>query len=67
MAEGRYTLSDIAQMVGFSDQNYFSKVFRTVTGSTPQRLSEERPERGGKSQLIDYEIVRTFTVRTIFL
>lgn len=36
MAEGRYTLSNIAQMVGFSDQNYFSKVFKRIIGESPK-------------------------------
>ena len=40
MAEGRYTLSDIAQMVGFSDQNYFSKVFKRIVGESPKRYQK---------------------------
>ena len=28
-------ISAVGEMVGISDYNYFSKVFRTVTGSTP--------------------------------
>lgn len=36
MAEGRHTLSGIAQMVGFSDQNYFSKVFKRIVGESPK-------------------------------
>ena len=33
----RYSLSEIAVSVGFSDQSYFSKVFKRLTGLSPNR------------------------------
>ena len=33
--EGRYSLSQIAYLLGFSDQSNFSRAFRRWTGSTP--------------------------------
>ena len=35
LKETTMTLSEIAQSVGFSNQQYFSKVFKTETGITP--------------------------------
>ena len=32
-----YPLSQIAVSVGFSDQSYFSKVFKQITGISPNR------------------------------
>lgn len=40
IAEGRHTLSDIAQMVGFSDQNYFSKIFKRLVGKSPKNYKK---------------------------
>ena len=41
-------ISAIAEAVGISDYNYFSKVFRSVTGTTPSAFRKSvrgRPER----------------------
>lgn len=35
LAEGRESLSTIAQMLGFADQAHLTRVFRRVTGTTP--------------------------------
>jgi len=35
LADENYSLSDIALMLGFSDQSYFSKVFKKIEGITP--------------------------------
>ena len=40
-------ISVVGEMVGISDYNYFSKVFRSVTGSTPQRLPEKTASAAG--------------------
>ena len=31
-----YNLSQVAQIVGFSDQNYFSKIFKRIIGESPK-------------------------------
>lgn len=35
LAESSMTLSEIAQSVGYSNQQYFTRVFKTLTGMTP--------------------------------
>jgi two-component system, response regulator YesN len=35
LANEEYSISDIALMLGFSDQSYFSKVFKKIEGITP--------------------------------
>lgn len=39
---GQHSLSEVAQMVGFSDQNYFSKVFKRITGESPKNFRRKR-------------------------
>lgn len=36
-----YSMSEIAEMVGFSDQNYFGRIFKKYTGMSPLRYSRE--------------------------
>ncbi|HHW48168.1 MAG TPA: response regulator [Clostridiaceae bacterium] len=36
----KYMVYEVARMVGFSDQHYFSTVFRKVTGLTPSQYKE---------------------------
>ena len=42
LKETSIPLVDIAGMVGFEDQSYFTKVFRKVTGTSPGRYRESR-------------------------
>lgn len=44
-----YTIQDIAQMVGYSNNNYFGKVFRAAKGITPDQF---------KKQSAHYDFVR---------
>ncbi len=45
-------IKDVAEAVGYNDQFYFSRIFRTVTGMSPteyvERLHEEKTEAGDK-------------------
>ncbi len=38
---GRYSISQISQQVGYSDQSYFSRVFRKIMGVTPSEYRRE--------------------------
>lgn len=40
LAENRYKLSDIAEMVGFNDSGYLSKVFKKYFGKSPSEYHE---------------------------
>ena len=40
LKNSRYALSDIPAMVGFEEQSYFTRVFRTVTGVSPGKYRE---------------------------
>lgn len=42
MQDPSASLADIAQLVGFEDQSYFSKVFKRLTGVSPGRYRESR-------------------------
>lgn len=39
-----YLIGDIANLLGFSDQFYFSKVFKNATGCTPREYRKQRLE-----------------------
>ncbi len=45
-------LVDVAAMVGYEDQSYFSKVFKRVSGVTPGRYRESRGRISGDSHEI---------------
>ncbi len=46
----RVSLADVGGLCGFSDQSYFTKIFRNQVGMTPKRFRECRgkPEKHGK-------------------
>ncbi|ORC35135.1 hypothetical protein B4O97_10415 [Marispirochaeta aestuarii] len=45
-------LVDVAAMVGYEDQSYFSKVFKKIAGVTPGRYRESRGRSAGENQEI---------------
>ncbi len=40
LKEGKLTISEISYQIGFSDPNYFSKVFKSFYGVTPSKYKE---------------------------
>lgn len=53
MEAGKYTLTEIAYMTGFSDQSHFSRVFGKFTGQTPtgylKTIQARKRREGGNS------------------
>ena len=49
------SMSDIAEIVGFANQNYFTKVFKKQTGLVPSQyrrmLFQTQEERGEKNEI----------------
>ena len=45
LADKNANLADIANAVGFEDQSYFTKVFKSVTGVQPKKYKEMRMKR----------------------
>ncbi len=41
-------ISAVAEEVGISDYNYFSKVFRSMTGTTPSAFRKKARARSGE-------------------
>lgn len=41
IAENRYSFKEIADMVGYNDPSYFSKVFKKITGKSPREYCDE--------------------------
>ena len=35
-------MAKIAEMTGFSDQNYFTKIFKKITGQTPRQYKNNQ-------------------------
>jgi len=46
IAEGRYKMFEVAQLLGFEDAFYFSKVFKRVAGQSPREFYLRSCERG---------------------
>ena len=48
LRKSNYSMAEIAELVGFANQNYFTKVFKKVTGFTPSQyrisLLERKPD-----------------------
>lgn len=42
-----HKVSDIASCLGFTDSKYFTKVFKSFVGVTPQQYRTGMAERGG--------------------
>lgn len=49
-------LIDIAQLSGFEDQSYFTKVFKKITGVTPSRYRELKGRVSSKTREENHEI-----------
>ena len=47
LLSGDFSIAEISELVGFSDQSYFNKVFRKNTGMTPKRFREANGEKEG--------------------
>ncbi|WP_179049767.1 AraC family transcriptional regulator [Nostoc sp. TCL26-01] len=43
LQQGKYTIAEIAQMVGCADQSHFTKHFKKYTGVTPRYFAENSP------------------------
>jgi AraC-like DNA-binding protein len=41
LSGGYYSMSEISELCGFSDQKYFNKIFRSETGKTPSQYKKE--------------------------
>lgn len=39
---GQYKIKDVAELSGFSDQHYFSKIFKKITGYTPREYQQNK-------------------------
>ena len=50
MTKTDYTLQEIAEMVGYSNNNYFGKVFRAEKGISPDKY---------RKQTTQYDFVRS--------
>jgi YesN/AraC family two-component response regulator len=42
LQKANYKIKDVAEMTGFANQHYFSKIFRQEVGMTPKAFREER-------------------------
>jgi AraC-like DNA-binding protein len=47
MAEGKYSLSEISDMTGFSSQSYFSTVFKQEKNVTPTEFMDSQEQSKG--------------------
>ena len=42
LMDSTYTITDVASMVGYSDSNYYSKVFAKIKGCSPRQYRKEQ-------------------------
>ncbi|MDC7239954.1 MAG: response regulator [Spirochaetales bacterium] len=47
LQEDRLKIQEIAELLGFSDNNYFSKAFRKFYDTSPTRFRRQNPEKSG--------------------
>jgi two-component system response regulator YesN len=50
--QGNIRISDIAEMLGYSDAGYFSKCFKKYYGQTPSEYENQRKEVGTRATII---------------
>jgi len=55
LRETNIPLVDIAGMVGYEDQSYFTKVFRKITGTSPGKYRESRGFATSDQEIHDSE------------
>lgn len=53
LAESDYSISQIAQTVGFSSQSYFSQSFKRVTGQTPAQYRRQSRKETVKEAVLE--------------
>jgi len=46
MSTGYYSMAEISELCGFSDQKYFNKIFKSETGKTPTQYIKEHLYNG---------------------
>ena len=46
LAEGKYKVYEVAQLVGYNDVDYFGKKFRKHAGMTPAEFRRQNKEKG---------------------
>jgi len=51
LAQTNLPISEVAESVGISDYNYFSKIFRSIAGTTPSAYRKSKRSLAKKSQL----------------
>ncbi len=44
LADGKHTITEVAEKCGFNDSNYFSTVFKKIKGITPLKFSKGAPD-----------------------
>lgn len=55
LLEDDIKVSDVSYLVGFNDQSYFSKVFKSYTGVTPKKFKSSMGRILPQSELMEYD------------